>query len=484
MAGATNHLYYGDNLAVMPGLSSESVDLIYLDPPFNSSRNYNVIFSRDPGRKLDASAQIRAFTDTWRWTQEVAAEYERCVEGGLPNGPAEALVAFRKLLGENDALAYLVNMAPRLAEMHRLLRQTGSIYLHCDPVMSHYLKILLDTIFGVQKFQNEVIWHHGLGAMNSNARYPSKHDVLLFYSKSGAFTFTKQRGEVTPQMARKYSHEDDAGKYMMSYGKKYYLKGGKPFDDVWDIAALSPTSKERLGYPTQKPLALLERIILASSNEGDVVLDPFCGCGTAVDAAQSLKRKWIGIDITFIAVDLIDKRLRDRYGATVKQDFDVSGVPKDGPSASALFERNPLDFERWAVSLVGAQPNERQVADKGIDGIARFPLTAGNYGRVLVSVKGGKSLAPAMVRDLRGTLERERAELGMLVTRLPITAGMASEIQHSGLFTHPATGQRYPRLQAVTIGDLLSGTRPVLPPTVLPYVSAQRAADGVQESFF
>lgn len=463
MPAATNHLFYGDNLAVMPTLPSESVDLIYLDPPFNSARNYNVIFSQEPGRKLDASAQIQAFTDTWRWTHEVAAEYASLVDGGLPNAPAEALVAFRTLLGENDALAYLVNMAPRLMQMQRLLKPTGSIYLHCDQTMSHYLKILMDTVFGAKNFLNNIVWLYGLGG-SSKRYWPRKHDDLLWYSKTPDGQYFE--ADRMPARSLRMKGED------------------KKVPDYWDIPSLNNMAKERLGYPTQKPLALLERVIRSSSREGDVFLDPFCGCGTGLDAAQGLGRAWIGIDITYIAVDLIEKRLLDRYGPAVRKTFEISGVPKDDASATALFERNALDFERWAVSLAGAQPNERQVADKGIDGIARFPLTTGTFGRVLVSVKGGKQLGPAMVRDLGGTLDREKAELGLLITRGAVTPGMQDELQHSGLFRHPATGQQYPRMQAITVGQLLSGSRPLLPNLVLPYMSAERTADGRQGSFF
>lgn len=323
-----NRLYRGDNLEVLRWhIASESIDLVYLDPPFNSKRSYYVIFHRDSDGE-DGDAPVPAFDDTWRWTRSVSEQYHRCVTGELPAQVAAALTALHTLLGENDAMAYLVNMAPRLVELHRVLRETGSVYLHCDPVMSHYLKVLLDAIFGFDKFRNEIVWHHQLGAMTAKSRFPSKHDVILWYSKGGNPKFHKLRGEITPQMLRKYSHEDENGRYMVSYGRKYYLKGGKPLDDVWDIPAIAPTSKERLGYPTQKPLALLKRIIAAGSDEGDVVLDPFCGCGTAIDAAIQLNRRWIGIDITPIAIDLVKRRLADAHGEAINDTYQVLDVPR------------------------------------------------------------------------------------------------------------------------------------------------------------
>lgn len=472
-----NRLFYGDNLEVLRrNITAGTVDLIYLDPPFNSDRSYNVIFSRHDTVSNDDAAQIHAFDDTWRWTPATEEQYGAYVSGELPGPVSDALVAFRTLLGENDAMAYLVNMAPRLVEMHRVLKPTGSIYLHCDPVMSHYLKVLLDTVFGATNFRNEIVWHHQLGAMAGKSKLPSKHDIIFWYSRGKHFTFNKLRGDVTPQMAAKYSHEDEGGKFMMSYGKKYYLKGGKPYDDVWEIPAIAPTSGERLGYPTQKPLALLDRVLAMGSNEGDVVLDPFCGCGTAIDAAIRLNREWIGIDITYIAVDLIEKRLLHTHGEDVKDTYEVLGIPKDRAAALALFSRSPFDFERWAVSLVNGQPNQKQVGDKGIDGVARFPLDGrGNFGRILISVKGGRQLNPAMVRDLGGTIATQKAEMGVLVTNGTPTRGMIDEANHAGSYRHPHYPQAFPRIQIVTVNDLLSGRLPVAPPTVLPYITALRA---------
>jgi len=477
---ADNHLYYGDNLEVLAKLPSESVDLVYLDPPFNSARNYNVIFTRSGEVAADVGAQIQAFEDTWTWTQATEEEYAQYVNGGLPLRAAEALTAFRTLLGENDALAYLVNMAPRLVELHRVLKSTGSLYLHCDSTMSHYLKVMLDAIFGAVNFRNEIEWYY-YNKMHDRRKklFARATDTLLFYVKDvdSDFTFTQlseKRDVPARQLVRKkvggrmVNARDEDGNLM------YQVKEDRGVDNVWRIPMLQPASAERLGYPTQKPLALMERIIEASSKPGDVVLDPFCGCGTTVDAAQKMGRKWIGIDITYIAIDLIEKRLLHTYGESIKQEYDVTGIPRDVGGAQALFDKNPFDFERWAVSMVSAQPNQKQVGDRGIDGVARFPIDAKTNGRVLVSVKGGKAVNPSMARDLQGTLEQHKAEMGILITQATPTPGILDVVNHSGSYTHPSNGQKYPRVQVITIAELLAGKRPSTPPLLLPYIQAQK----------
>ena len=531
-----NHLFYGDNLDVLRKLSDASVDLVYLDPPFNSARNYNVIFARGTDghhAAQDTAAQIEAFSDTWTWTHATDQQYAGMVSGGLPTAVADALTAMRTLLGENDALAYLVNMAPRLVELHRVLRNTGSLYLHCDPTMSHYLKVVLDAIFDPRNFRSEVVWQRSTGKSLQSTRLPNNHDILLVYGKSERTTWNSDAAftaydedNLDHKTARKYSHRDPDGRIFrldslinpsndrpnLTYeflgvtrvwrwtrermqaayddgivvqaapGRvpqmKRYLneQRGRPLGDVWtDIPPINSRAAERLGYPTQKPLALLNRILSLSSNEGDVVLDPFCGCGTAVDAAQRLNRQWIGIDITYIAVDLIEKRLIHTYGEAVKATYEISGIPRDLGSAQALFDRNPFDFERWAVSRVGAQPNEKQVGDRGIDGVAKFALRDLTFGRVLVSVKGGRQLNPGMVRDLGGTVEAQKASMGVLIVLHAPTKGILGAVNHGGTYTHPASGQTFPRLQVITVAELLVGKRPDMPPTVLPYISASRS---------
>lgn len=548
-----NQLFYGDNLEVLRNrVGTESVDLVYLDPPFNSNRAYNVIFARHDTVENDERAQIQAFDDTWRWTPTTDTQYAAYVSGQLPERVADALTAFRTLLGENDAMAYLVNMAPRLVELHRVLKDTGSLYLHCDPTMSHYLKILLDAIFDARNFKSEVIWQR-TKAHNSARRWGPVHDVILMYSKSDTFTWNRTFQEYDPSyVTDKFTRQDDRGFYQdvsltgpgvragesgqpwrsanpgaggrhwalpalmtdfyesltgrkllgltvqekldaideaglihwpaRAEGQprfKQYLEisPGAPVQDViTDIDAINSQAAERLGYPTQKPVALLERILAASSNPGDVVLDPFCGCGTTVDAAQKLDRQWIGIDVTYIAVDLIQKRLLHTYGAGIGSTFDVLGIPRDRAAALALFSRSPFEFERWAVSLVNGKPNQKQVGDKGIDGVARFPLDRrGGFGRVLVSVKGGRQLNPSMVRDLGGTVSTQQAEMGVLILNGEPTRGMVDEANHAGTYTHPHFDQPFPRIQIITINDLLLGRQPRVPPTVSPYMQANRA---------
>lgn len=528
-----NRLFYGDNLEVLrQNLGTETVDLVYLDPPFNSNRSYNVIFNRHQTVDDANSAQIQAFDDTWRWTPVTDEQYTRYVTTGeLPSRVADALTAMRTLIGENDAMAYLVNMAPRLAELYRVLKLTGSLYLHCDPTMSHYLKVLLDAIFGPQNFRNEIIWKRTT-AHSSAKRYGPVHDVLLYYSKSAVATWTDARlGYDEKYIDTKYRYDDGDGRiYRRSdltaagirhgrsgvswrgfdpntkgthwkftvekldeldeAGRIYWgTTGGWPqykryldeikgmaMSDVWtDIDAINSQAKERLGYPTQKPVALMERILLASTNENDVVLDPFCGCGTTIDAAQKLARRWMGIDITYISIDLIEKRLLHAYGSSITATYDVQGIPRDKAAALALFSRSPFDFERWAVSMINAQPNQKQVGDKGIDGVARFPVDGkGGIGRVLVSVKGGKQLNPAMVRDLGGTVTTQKAEMGVLITLTPPTRGMTDEQNHAGTYTHPASKDVFPRIQMITVDDLLKGKKPKMPPTILPYVQAPK----------
>jgi DNA modification methylase len=533
-----NQLFYGDNLEVLAKLPSESVHLVYLDPPFNSARNYNVIFAQH-GTTSDAGAQIQAFEDTWTWTQATEDEYQSYIAGAVPNRVAEALTAFRTLLGDNDALAYLVNMAPRLVHLHRVLKPTGSLYLHCDPTMSHYLKVLLDAVFGARYFRGNITWVRTT-THNDAKRWSPNSDVILYYGKSDKVTWNPAYSDHDPTYVEtKYRHLDSDGRryrldnmtspnprpnltyewnghappangwrysketmaaldekgliwYPDSKSKRPQLKRyldeqkGVVIGDVWtDISPINSRAAERLGYPTQKPLTLLERIIAASSNPGDVVLDPFCGCGTTVDAAQKLGRRWIGIDITYIAVDLIEKRLQHTYGDAIKNEYSVSGIPRDAAAAQALFQKNPFDFERWAVSQVGGQPNEKQVGDKGIDGVARFPIDGKTTGRILVSVKGGKTINPSMARDLEGTLAQQKAELGVLIMQSAVTKGVQEVADKSGSYKHPHYGQSYPRLQVITVAELLEGKKPNLPPTFLPYIAAAKApkATGQTELF-
>ena len=532
-----NKLYYGDNLDILPGLADESVDLVYLDPPFNSNRSYNVIFGRHPGDgNDDASAQIQAFDDTWHWTPVTDQQYQRyALAGELPEQVGEALTAFRMLLGENDAMAYLVNMAPRLVQLHRVLKSTGSLYLHCDPTMSHYLKVLLDSIFGPDRFVNEIIWRR-TNARSTVGKWPRIHDVLLLYSAGQKFHFNPQQVAadtakmphtlITGADGKKYQtyeltapgltaegtsgkpwrgfdpakmgrHWGNAPEVMDEWDSKGLIhwaaregfprrRDAQPFDessrvvtvgDVWtDIDRINQSAGERLGYPTQKPLALLERIIKASSKPDDIILDPFCGCGTTIDAAQRLGRQWIGIDVTFIAIDLIEKRLQDRFSG-IAGTYETFGIPRDIAGAKALMKHSAFDFERWAVTRINARPNQKQVGDKGIDGVARFYLDKKTNGRVLVSVKGGDIVGPQFVRDLLGTVQTQKAQMGVLITMAEPTSGVLDAVNHGGTYTWPVNGQTFPRVQVITIRELLVGKRPQMPALITPYAQAARAPD-------
>jgi DNA modification methylase len=527
LADVPNLLYYGDNLDVLrQHIGTESVDLIYLDPPFNSNRSYNVLFKAPSGEA--SQAQIEAFDDTWHWSQQTEALYAKLVGGGASVKVAEAIEAMHDLLGPNDVLAYLVMMTARLVELHRVLKPTGSLYLHCDPTASHYLKIVLDAIFGPEQFLSEVIWKR-TGTHSSANRWGPIHDVILVYGGRDGQTWNRPYrplsdtykgthyrqkdkegrafayGELTAPgtrngrsgavwrnfdvtaLGRHWTTTVEKLDAMDADGRIYWPSGGgwprliryedeskgQAIGDVWeDISPINMRAKERLGYPTQKPLALLERIIEASSNEGDVVLDPFCGCGTTIDAAQKLGRRWVGIDVTYLAIDLIRKRLRHTYGPEIESTYEVHGIPTDVPGAEALFNENPFDFERWAVSMVSGQPNEKQVGDKGIDGRIRFYADKDAFGTVVVSVKGGKQVAPTMMRDLVGTVQNHKAEMGLLILLSKPTRGMTEVADHSGTYTVPLTGSDYPKIQIVTVADLLAGKRPKMPPPILPYVQA------------
>lgn len=529
-----NHLYFGDNLDVLRRyIPDESVDLIYLDPPFNSNRNYSVIFNRNGATDDEAAAQIEAFEDTWRWTTSTDEQLDAFRDGG-PGRAVDTLTAFLSMLGKNDAMAYLVNMAPRIVELHRVLKSTGSLYLHCDSTMSHYLKVLLDSIFDARNFRNEIIWKRTTGVKGNSGQgarhYGRSTDTILYYVKTkdapyyqqySAYSednIAKQFKYVEEETGRRYSLDPIDGPGGASKGNAYYelmgvsgywryskevmdklvsdgriiqtKPGNKPrrkkyldegkgvsVSNLWaDLPNLQASSAEALGYPTQKPLSLLERIIETSSRPGDVILDPFSGCGTAVDAAQKTGRRWIGIDVTYISIDLMVKRLQHTYGDAITSTFKVTGIPHDVAAARAMFSDSAFEFERWAVTLVGAQPNQKQVGDKGIDGVGRFVLSSKktDVGRILVSVKGGKTINPSMARDLAGTVHQQGAELGILVTLEPATRGVQEVIDQSGYWTHPANGVKYPVLQHFTIQELLKGARPNVPPMYAPYIEAKK----------
>lgn len=510
-----NALYYGDNLDILrKHIKDESVDLIYLDPPFNSNANYNVLFKSHKGHASDA--QITAFEDTWHWSEPAEQAFSEILKS--PNTDvAEMIRAFRSFLGESDMMAYLTMMAVRLLELHRVLKPTGSLYLHCDPTASHYLKVVLDAIFGAENFVNEIVWKRTTAHSNVYKAYGDITDTIFFYAKSKDRIWNQgYRHQTQEDVEALFPNIDQDGRrwrsenmrnpgirpnlhypYTASNGITYfphpngwtvslekmqqYDREGKlhfpakidgrlrrkfyadespgiKLQNLWDdIAALGAQAAERLGYPTQKPLALLERIIQASSNEGDVVLDPFCGCGTAVHAAQKLNRQWIGIDITHLAIALIEKRLKDAFKGIT---FEVHGTPRDLDGARDLAERDKYQFQWWACSLVNAQPygGKKKGADGGIDGLIFFQDEKDAVKKIVVSVKGGGNISVAMVRDLGHVVDREKAAIGLFVTLAPPTKPMQKEAAAAGFYESPAfPGQPYPKLQILTIEGLLSG---------------------------
>ena len=489
-----NTLFYGDNLEVLPRIASDSVDLIYLDPPFKSDAQYNVLFRTLKGDP--SSAQIHAFDDTWSWGVEAEAALASIEAGSVPPEVAVFIHAMFSVLKKSDMMAYLVMMAPRLVEMRRVLRSTGSIYLHCDPTASHYLKLLMDAVFGVKFFQNEIIWQYSIGG-RSRRYFPRKHDVIFFYTKSSDYVFNDKDVRVpmdagTKSFGGRLEEDEDGRKYRLVWGTgrkklyKYYLDEGKLPEDVWPIQSIQSQDAERLGYPTQKPLALLDRIVRASSPPGGVVLDPFCGCGTAVDAAQQLGRQWIGIDVAYIAIDLIRNRLVGRYGPDILSTFHTDGIPQDVEGAYALADANKIDFERWAVSMVHGQPTKAS-GDEGIDGNIFFAKTYKepmDVGTCVVSVKGGGNLNPGMVRDLAGTVSGSGAQMGLLVTRVNPSAGMITEASKHGSYIHEATGTIYPKIQIMTVTELLDDKHPSIPSPLPPYMQATWAPASVAVQLF
>ena len=536
---AENILFYGDNLDILRSreyFPDACVDLIYLDPPFNSNRSYNVLFKDESG--LESEAQITAFEDTWHWGRAAEDTYRELVTGA-PERVATAIGALRELIGANQMMAYLVMMAARLVELHRVLKPTGSLYLHCDPTASHYLKIILDTIFGPEQFLSEIIWKRT--SAHSSAKRPGPiHDVIFMYSKTSNYvwnqqytaydeTYVKTFFDQMDEQGNRYKRADLTGagirhgetgrpwrgiditakgrhwayppsvlEELDQQGKIHWpqkLGGmprlkvypedslGVPIQDVWtDIYPLHNLAAERLGYPTQKPLELLERIIQASSNPGDMVLDPFCGCGTAIAAAHKLGRRWIGIDITHLSVALQKYRLLDMFGITPGEEYTVIGEPLTVDGARQLAQDDRFQFQFWALSLIQARPlggetggrSGRRGPDRGIDGVITFIDEAnGKPKRAIVQVKSGK-VSSRDIRDLVGTVEREKAAIGVFITLEPPSRDMETEAVSAGYYESPGWGQGYPRIQILTIEALLGGQKVDMPPPFGTFKQAER----------
>ncbi len=521
-----NRLYYGDNLNVLrEQIPDASVDLIYLDPPFNSNRSYNVLFREASGASADS--QITAFDDSWHWG-ESAEDTLREIATSAPPHVVDMIQAIVSFVGRNDVTAYLVMMTVRLIELHRVLKDTGSIYLHCDPTASHYLKVVMDTVFGPRNFRNEISWRRSNPKSLGSINFPNCRDVILRYTKSGSFTFNKQYG------AHDAGYVSKAYKYVDADGRRYRLLPLlNPNDDrpnltyeflgvkrVWRwtkermqrayedglVVQLKPNAvpqyklhldeskgrtitddwadvnqaagKEALGYPTQKPLALLERIIQASSNPGDLVLDPFCGCGTTVAAAQKLGRAWIGIDITHLAIALMRERLAGMFGDAAE--YEVVGQPADLASAEHLARADRYQFQFWALSLIRARPaqDSKKGADQGVDGFLYFADEAkGPAKKVVVQVKSGH-VQSSYIRDLRAVVERERAVMGFLISLERPTQPMLTEALSAGYYHSPGWNRDYPRLQIRTVEALLGGEGFAYPQANVTLAQAEREEEG------
>jgi DNA modification methylase len=558
-----NILYYGDNLDILrQHIPDESVDLVYLDPPFNSNRSYNVLFREATGKSADA--QITAFDDSWHWT-ESAEETLHDIAESAPAHVVEMMEALVRFVGRNDMSAYLVMMTVRLVELHRVLKPTGSIYLHCDPTASHYLKVVMDAIFGKDRFRTEIVWKRGSAHSDTKQgrrQHGNIHDVILMYTKSNDWTWNPQYTAysadyvgnfyryIEPGTGRKYrvdnltaakpggdtSYEwrvkrpatgngdweaDLDGEYkrprpgweyrgvppykgrfwaysydnMVSFARdnrlyfsrsgmpcyKRYLDEmpGVPLQDLW--TDIQPAiGSEHLGYPTQKPLALLERIINASSNPHGLVLDPFSGCGTAVCAAQKTGRRWIGIDVTHLAIALMRNRLDGMFGDTVQ--YEIVGQPADLASAEALARQDRYQFQSWALSLIKARPSQdKKGADQGTDGVLFFMDEARkSHKKVVIQVKSGH-VQSSYIRDLAHVVEREKAVMGFLISLERPTQPMLKEALASGYYHSPGWNRDYPKIQVRTIEQLLAHQWFEFPQANVTLAGAERVQQETQQ---
>lgn len=532
-----NTLFYGDNLDILRNhFPSDCIDLVYLDPPFNSKADYNVLFKEKSGEQ--STAQIQAFSDFWQWNTEAKHAYDYLATQSSSE-VSDLITSLHGFLGENDMFAYLVMMGERLLELHRVLKPTGSLYLHCDTTASHYLRLLLDGVFGPKNFRNEIVWKR----FNFHAdakRFGKVTDRLLFYSKTDDYKFIKQMAPYKKAyIDSKFNNRDENGRrFRLSdlnppgergpiyefhgvtrawrftkekmlelekegriYTKskvpqlKRYLdvleaRGGGAVHEIWDdIPSVNSMAKERLGYPTQKPIQLLERIIKASSDEGDWVLDPFCGCGTAIIGAEKLHRHWVGIDITFLAINLVKGRLTDSFPTAI---YAVEGEPRDLESARALAQ-NRYQFQWWALFKIDARPVGsteasprvgKKGADEGVDGWLRFVDKAeGHYEKIVVQVKSGH-VGVKDIRELRDVIIKQKAAMGIFLTLEEPTSEMTREVNTTDPYVSSLWKHEFPKIQILTIEQLLKGERPKIPPTVSPFQEAQqiKKADRTKET--
>lgn len=541
-----NQLHYGDNLVRLRGegvdkaIPDEIADLIYLDPPFNSARNYNLLFKQHKGQ--DSPAQIMTFEDTWTYSPMLMTEFKSDPRN---SELFELIDSLFRILGPSEMMAYLLMMAPRLLELHRKLKKTGSLYLHCDPVASHYLKIILDVIFEPVNFINEITWKRTSAHSDAKRKFGDVADIILCYGRTQRYKFKPQYTDYDEAyLARDYRHRDSSGRaYRLSDLRSpnprpnlmYEYKGykphpngwavspekmeqldaegrlhfpkeptgrilvkrylderkGMPIGNVWlDLLPVHPSSKEKRGYPTQKPLALLERIISASTDEGDVVLDPFAGCGTSIVAAERMNRKWIGIDITYLAINEVVDRLNTEKVEGKELVYELLGTPKDEDAARALFKntekQNHKPFEQWAVTLVGGKYNDKKGADRGKDGVIQLWDMKGNYREGIIQVKGGANMTLSQVRDFAHVIENNKAVFGIMIGQREPTKEMKLIAEEMGYADWPGN-RKIPRYQILTTEGILErGEKPIIPESWLigPDKGVGRAVQGQTESLF
>lgn len=499
-------LFYGDNLPVLRKyVKDNTIDLCYVDPPFNSQRNYNQIYNRIGE---EDRAQAQAFTDTWVWDEHAISGYAEILgndQGRFQSQLIELIKGLRAVLGEGNLLAYLVSMSLRITEINRALKDTGSFFLHCDPTASHYLKLILDAVFCSSggDFQNEIVWCYSQGG-KGKLRFGEKHDIIFWYSKSNKWFFNGNavRLPLTPHKqdasgknyggrmgvdadGREYTEKWGTGKKKLY---RYYLDQGKIPEDWWvDINSIQADAAERLGYPTQKPEALMERIIKACSREGDLVLDAYCGCGTTVVVAENLKRQWLGIDITYQSIALVLRRLESKFGKAVVDTVITDGIPRDMNSALALAtkkdDRLRKEFEKWAVLTYTnnrAIINEKKGADAGIDARAFFLTGKDDNAKIIFQVKSG-SVKRNDIATLRGDMEREGAVLAVLITLEDPSGPMIKEAKTAGQYVHESMGRSYDRISIVTIREIVEEEKRLDIPMSLEVLrAAQQAANSKQ----
>lgn len=487
-----NLLYYGDNLDILRRkVPSDTVDLCYIDPPFNSKRQYFQIYNNIGG---EDRAQAQAFTDTWRWDHHAIAGHNEILanaEGRFQPRLVELIKGLHAVLKEGPLLAYLISMSLRITEIHRVLKSTGSLFFHCDPTAGHYLKVMLDAVFVPPggDYRNEIVWCYTGPGSPGMRQFMRKHDTIFWYSKGPTWTFNADAVRVPHSEKTKANYKDGLiGSGFVGADHLIHAKGKVP-EDWWQIA-IAPRGKEYLGYPTQKPEALLERIIKAASNEGDLVMDAYCGCGTTVAMAQKLRRRWIGMDITYQSISLVLRRLEQMFGAKVLAGIVGDGIPRDMESALALAhkkdDRLRKEFEKWAVLTYTnnrAVINDKKGADAGIDGTAYFKTGKADNAKIIFQVKSG-GVKRGDIATLSGDMTREKAEMAYLITLAEPTAPMVREAKAAGQYKHSEMGRSYDRIGIVTVKEIVEkGDRLEIPMSLEVLAAAQRAADSEQIDF-